>query len=223
MRGHPLIRGHFLRLMSYLRHRNLWWRDTCHVGTLSLGLILRCPLKTGFTIITLCENWCTSLVICMSQKLIKHDNHASSTLCLGMYWDLEKYSIVYWFSWQNINEMPRLRAFPAVKIDSNIVSTWVCVVYFYPFYGSTWILLSIHYELHVNWICIQTETDWNPCFLDMHWCPVEGISIKPLYIPNLYQTSIKPLSSLYQTSRRSPAVACWASDHWVASSNPIRG
>ena len=23
--------------------------------------------------------------------------------------------------------------------------------------------------------------------------------------------------------RRSPAVACWASDHWVASSNPIRG
>ena len=23
--------------------------------------------------------------------------------------------------------------------------------------------------------------------------------------------------------RRSPAVACWASDHWVGSSNPIRG
>ena len=23
--------------------------------------------------------------------------------------------------------------------------------------------------------------------------------------------------------RRSPAVACWASDHWVASSNPLRG
>ena len=23
--------------------------------------------------------------------------------------------------------------------------------------------------------------------------------------------------------RRSPAVACWASDHWVASSNPPRG
>ena len=22
---------------------------------------------------------------------------------------------------------------------------------------------------------------------------------------------------------RSPAVACWASDHWVASSNPLRG
>ena len=23
--------------------------------------------------------------------------------------------------------------------------------------------------------------------------------------------------------RRSPAVACWASDHWVASSNPLSG
>ena len=23
--------------------------------------------------------------------------------------------------------------------------------------------------------------------------------------------------------RRSPAVACWTSDHWVARSNPLRG
>ena len=30
--------------------------------------------------------------------------------------------------------------------------------------------------------------------------------------------------SLHMTGgRRSPAVACWASDHWVASSNPLRG
>ena len=28
---------------------------------------------------------------------------------------------------------------------------------------------------------------------------------------------------LKQGGRRSPAVACWASDHWVASSNPPRG
>ena len=27
----------------------------------------------------------------------------------------------------------------------------------------------------------------------------------------------------YIGGRRSPAVACWASDHWVASSNPLRG
>ena len=29
--------------------------------------------------------------------------------------------------------------------------------------------------------------------------------------------------TLYMGGRRSPAVACWASDHWVASSNPLRG
>ena len=28
---------------------------------------------------------------------------------------------------------------------------------------------------------------------------------------------------VYRGGRRSPAVACWASDHWVASSNPLRG
>ena len=28
---------------------------------------------------------------------------------------------------------------------------------------------------------------------------------------------------LLRGGRRSPAVACWASDHWVASSNPLRG
>ena len=27
----------------------------------------------------------------------------------------------------------------------------------------------------------------------------------------------------HRGGRRSPAVACWASDHWVASSNPLRG
>ena len=30
-------------------------------------------------------------------------------------------------------------------------------------------------------------------------------------------------STLQMGGRRSPAVACWASDHWVASSNPLRG
>ena len=31
------------------------------------------------------------------------------------------------------------------------------------------------------------------------------------------------LPSKWKGERRSPAVACWASDHWVASSNPLRG
>ena len=30
-------------------------------------------------------------------------------------------------------------------------------------------------------------------------------------------------SDIIPGGRRSPAVACWASDHWVASSNPLRG
>ena len=43
------------------------------------------------------------------------------------------------------------------------------------------------------------------------------VSICPL----LWQRDVK----LQQTNRRrrSPAVACWASDHWVARSNPLRG
>ena len=31
------------------------------------------------------------------------------------------------------------------------------------------------------------------------------------------------LSPHDEGGRRSPAVACWASDHWVTSSNPLRG
>ena len=31
------------------------------------------------------------------------------------------------------------------------------------------------------------------------------------------------LPQTHYCGRRSPAVACWASDHWVASSNPLRG
>ena len=30
-------------------------------------------------------------------------------------------------------------------------------------------------------------------------------------------------SNRIKGGRRSPAVACWASDHWVARSNPLRG
>ena len=30
-------------------------------------------------------------------------------------------------------------------------------------------------------------------------------------------------TQIITSGRRSPAVACWASDHWVASSNPLRG
>ena len=31
------------------------------------------------------------------------------------------------------------------------------------------------------------------------------------------------ITIIFIGGRRSPAVACWDSDHWVASSNPLRG
>ena len=38
--------------------RNLWWRDTCHRDTFSR--ILRCPLKTGFTVSMYLCNVCVA-------------------------------------------------------------------------------------------------------------------------------------------------------------------
>ena len=37
----------------------------------------------------------------------------------------------------------------------------------------------------------------------------------------LHETFNKSTSRNTGGGRRSPAVACWASDHWVASSNPL--
>ena len=52
---------------------------------------------------------------------------------------------------------------------------------------------------------------------DVHVFPVlsAGGSVYPSYGPQF--------STVAAGGRRSPAVACWASDHWVASSNPLRG
>ena len=37
------------------------------------------------------------------------------------------------------------------------------------------------------------------------------------------QLETLPDQEISPGGRHSPAVACWASDHWVASSNPLRG
>ena len=50
MRGHPVIRGHPFRTMSYLRHN----KEPVKKGHLScrdtFSGILRCPLKTGLSV-----------------------------------------------------------------------------------------------------------------------------------------------------------------------------
>ena len=44
-----------------------------------------------------------------------------------------------------------------------------------------------------------------------------------VYMPVLYRYYIKGVTIGQYWPRRSSVVACWASDHWVASSNPLRG
>ena len=44
MRGHPVIRGHILRMLRNMIVMKGNFRDT-------FSKILRCPLKTGFTVI----------------------------------------------------------------------------------------------------------------------------------------------------------------------------
>ena len=43
------------------------------------------------------------------------------------------------------------------------------------------------------------------------------------FSPNFYSMHTSIFKQTYIGGRRSPAVACWASDHWVGSSNPLRG
>ena len=40
---------------------------------------------------------------------------------------------------------------------------------------------------------------------------------------SMIETRAMPQLIEKRGGRRSPVVACWASDHWVASSNPLRG
>ena len=47
-------------------------------------------------------------------------------------------------------------------------------------------------------------------------CTVQSLNMVSKYKVRIYSKSTIG-------GRRSPAVACWASDHWVASSNPLRG
>ena len=68
---------------------------------------------------------------------------------------------------------------------------------------------------------------------DLDEVPISTISLQATLAPlirhwrticdNYFKRDFCILSSKVVGGRRSPAVACWASDHWVASSNPLRG
>ena len=51
---------------------------------------------------------------------------------------------------------------------------------------------------------------------------VEMAIVTPQVIPSTCEW-LGCLQYYLKGGRRSPAVACWASDHWVASSNPLTG
>ena len=55
--------------------------------------------------------------------------------------------------------------------------------------------------------------------------PKEKVRLKwwPHDLPVQRVKNNKSSSQRYEGGRRSPAVACWASDHWVDGSNPLRG
>ena len=91
---------------------------------------------------------------------------------------------------------------------------------YFTFQG-TLIMLNIlrkveYHENHVRWIYLTTVLYMgeskkyariqNLTFGLPHQCPL---------------ALFKPHTN--NGGRRSPAIACWASDHWVASSNPLRG
>ena len=48
------------------------------------------------------------------------------------------------------------------------------------------------------------------------------LNLSSLY-GSMYTNHLTIYSMFFKGGRRSPAVACWASDHWVASSNPLGG
>ena len=66
----------------------------------------------------------------------------------------------------------------------------------------------VHVPLNPNLVCVGCQ---------------ERLSVEHILIHCVEYIDIRHLYSYLSGRRRSPAVACWASDHWVASSNPLRG
>ena len=79
--------------------------------------------------------------------------------------------------------------------------------------GNYFFLKTINLLWCVDWLLLF----FNSCWLNTQ-SMITGI-MDHSYIPGYF--SHQPHAEC--GGRRSPAVACWASDHWVASSNPLRG
>ena len=62
-------------------------------------------------------------------------------------------------------------------------------------------------------------------FFEKYQWTVFNCEVEMYWIQSLLKSSEENyvVGKAYVGGRRSPAVACWASDHWVASSNPLRG
>ena len=78
-------------------------------------------------------------------------------------------------------------------------------------------LMSAVWGIHIRPTGRQYCTIW-PCTFSL------TLHCLSLTLYTLYDLIISlELSALWTGGRRSPAAACWASDHWVASLNPLRG
>ena len=98
MRGHPVIRGHFLKTVSYLSHvKELWRRDTCHVGTFSLGYR--------------CVPW---------RQVLLYVIHLGDTT-LWMSCDLERLSKYLEVNWQFIDDFLYMLL---INYGQNVLSLW---------------------------------------------------------------------------------------------------
>ena len=90
MRGHPEIRGHFLKMVAHLplvKKPVRIWREPCHVGTLSLGYIkgsledrlycIHSPAALLFEMKWWCFRplFCTWLRLNWAISLVRHDSH----------------------------------------------------------------------------------------------------------------------------------------------------
>ena len=120
-------------------------------------------------------------------------------------YSFRKESVPTWQIWHIVHDM---YPWPPNTIKIKFHEFPCCYTFRSRFYGWRWLtalylpLRSPYFIWVVDTISLKSVTIimYNNCYSSIYTSPREQIG-----------------------GRRSPAVACWASDHWVASSNPLRG